>query len=92
MDCARVRLPGGGVAIVCGRGMRPRRRCRCGCDATLECDWKVGGMPIGRGVKTCDAPICSAHAFEVGPDKHLCPAHVTAYRRWLVDVQQVPLT
>lgn len=24
--------------------------------------------------KTCDAPLCEAHARPIGPNKHLCPA------------------
>ena len=23
---------------------------------------------------TCDAPLCPAHAHQIGPNKHLCPA------------------
>jgi hypothetical protein len=38
------------------------------------------------GHHTCDAPICAEHAFQVDQDKHLCPAHVEAYRLWLRDV------
>jgi len=88
MDCTHVKLPGGLTAIVCGRGMKtPRRLCRwCRAPAPLLCDWKLAG---GR---TCDKEICAAHAFEVEPDKHLCPAHVIAYRRWLVETQLIALT
>lgn len=25
--------------------------------------------------KTCDRPLCEAHAMQVGTDKHLCPEH-----------------
>jgi hypothetical protein len=81
MDCAHVRMPGGGVAIVCGRGMRRARRCRhCACDASFLCDGKIEALGT---VNTCDRPICSAHAFEIAPEKHLCPAHLVAYIAWL---------
>ncbi len=91
MDCLHVKLPGGASAIVCGAGLRaPRRRCRfCGAPAPLLCDWKLEA--IGT-VHTCDHPICAKCAFEAGPDKHLCPAHVLSYRRWLVETQLIPLT
>lgn len=75
MACQTVTL-GGTVAIVCGP--RPRRkRCACGETAPFLCDWK-----LGKG-KTCDTPVCKAHAKQVGPDKHLCPAHAEAHAAWL---------
>lgn len=59
------------VGIVCTRG---RRRQKCGAEgcsrtASLLCD----GPPGPRGGKTCDAPICPAHAVHVGRDRDLCP-------------------
>lgn len=74
MPCDRVRLPGGGTAIVCSS--RKRKRCECGRPATLLCDWKIGDG------KTCDAPICTICAEHVGPDKHLCRKHSEAYAFW----------
>lgn len=79
MNCTRVPLPGGGFAIVCSGRARPRARCRW-CPAApgpFQCDWKTGPRA------TCDKHLCEAHAFEVGPNRHLCPAHVLAYRAWL---------
>lgn len=82
MDCARVRMPGGGVAIVCGTGFRRAPRCRhCACEGQLACDWKFV-EPRGT-LATCDKPICPAHAFEVAIEKHLCPPHLAAYTTWL---------
>lgn len=78
MVCQRVDI-GGITAIVCGP--RPRaKRCRAeGCQRAgqLLCDWKTGPG------KTCDMPICSGHAQDVAPDKHLCPTHQADYRAWL---------
>lgn len=75
MTCDRVQLPGGGVAIVCSRGRRPRPKCACGKPSSLLCDWKVKGG-------TCDAPICVSCAEHVGNDKDLCPTHREAYAAW----------
>lgn len=80
MKCARVRMPGGGVAIVCGDLPRARRCRHCGCEAPFLCDGKIEA--IGT-VNTCNAPVCAAHAFEAAPDKHLCPRHLAAYQLWL---------
>jgi hypothetical protein len=80
---------GGQRVIVCGRGRpstpsRPMgaeapfgESCACRAPASLLCDWKLDGG------KTCDAPICAAHAKEVAPEKHLCPEHQVAYAAWL---------
>lgn len=75
MTCTLVRIAGLN-AIVCHRG-RSRRfvACRsrgCQADATCVCDYDLGG---GR---TCDLPICEAHAIEAGPDKHYCPRHAAS--------------
>lgn len=82
MPCERIRLDNGSVAIVCTtrRGKQATKLCEtCMCTATLLCDWKVGKKANGH-VKTCDTGICSKHATEVAPDKHLCPTHASAWR------------
>ena len=76
MPCNVIHLPGGGSAIVCSRGQRPKRCSVAGCRRPGEflCDHpKVGG-------KTCSAAICAHHAKAVGEETHLCPAHVDAPR------------
>jgi hypothetical protein len=77
--CAWIKMPGGGYAIVCGRGHRHELRyCRCGEPATLQCDHPEPARDRfkgGKRTKTCDAWICEACAQEIGPDRHLCPAH-----------------
>lgn len=88
MVCTPVKMPGGGTAFVCGP--RPKvKRCSCGARGTLLCDWKTGKTAAGK-VKTCDRPICSAHAREVAPDKHLCPEHSAAYDEWLAKRKDAP--
>jgi hypothetical protein len=42
-------------------------RC-CGISHFL-CDW-----PMASG-GTCDMPLCTEHAEQTGPDRHLCPKH-----------------
>lgn len=42
---------------------------RCGQCSEFLCDWPTGAR------KTCSAPLCEAHANQVGPDRHYCPDH-----------------
>lgn len=76
MGCVRMDLPGGGTAIVCG--VRSRSCSSCGRTADFLCDWKVEGNKSG----TCDRAICSVHAKQVAPEKHLCPEHQRAHADW----------
>jgi hypothetical protein len=70
-------MPDGSVGIICG--LRAKRKfCACGRAADLLCDWKVKAHKSG----TCDLPICSKHAQQVGLDKHLCPLHQKAWEDW----------
>ena len=80
MTCEHI-VVDGVHAIVCTSGRR-RKLCGCGAAGTLLCDWRVGRTKSGKP-KTCDRPICAAHAQEVAPDKHLCPEHQVAYAAWL---------
>lgn len=73
--CEVVKLPDGGVAILCSRGRRGVKRCAvagCGRDAPYLCDFPLTGPKAGQ---TCDRPLCSVHARQVGPDRHYCYAH-----------------
>ncbi len=78
MKCSPITLPGGSVLILCGRaaGKRGRQLCRVDGmrEATLLCDWPMGG---GR---TCDTPLCEEHAAKIGSDSHLCPEHARSWR------------
>ena len=66
---ANVRLPGGGVARICGS--RLMQLCSaCGFLADILCDYPVG--PHGR---TCDAPICEDCTDHREPDTDYCPTH-----------------
>lgn len=74
MGCQSVKVPGGDV-FICRLGRR--YRCvACTMVGGLQCDWKVSPT------KTCDAYICPEHAFQVAPNKHLCPQHQEAYKGW----------
>jgi hypothetical protein len=59
-------------AIVCTRGAAKKKRCYCGNEATLLCDWKP---PRG---KTCDAPICRKCSYPQGDNLDYCRHHVIA--------------
>jgi hypothetical protein len=48
---------------------------RCMAPSSYLCDWPV------EGGKTCDAPLCDAHATEVGKDRHYCPRHLAQHRK-----------
>jgi hypothetical protein len=60
----------------------------CGWFSTYQCDWKLPEIRHSEtnAPATCDRALCDANTFEIGPDKHLCPAHVEAYRSWLRDL------
>ncbi len=61
--------------MICGGRKKPR--CvSCGRKSEYQCDWKVAGG-------TCDKHICWKHVEQVGEDKHLCPGHQQAYKKWL---------
>lgn len=78
MPCEKVKFDDGTVAIVCTRGQR-RVFCRwCARPRTKLCDYPLRGAKKG---KTCDAPLCDAHAREVGPNQHYCPPHVELAER-----------
>lgn len=77
MPCEKLPDGRGGVVIACSR--ERRRRCAtCGAPAPLLCDGPPA--PDSRR-KTCDAPICKAHAKHIGPDRDLCPKCVAGGAR-----------
>ena len=83
MGCDRFDLPGGGYAIVCSRGPRPKRPCRWCKDAhEFLCDHVV--QDSGRTGKTCDAPMCRVHAKQIGRDRHACPDHFVPRQQTLL--------
>ena len=69
-----VKMPGGGHAFVRFSGRRPKPKpCAfCGQPSSKLCD-----MPLLHG-KTCDKPLCEAHAVRQGPDVDWCPDHGNA--------------
>lgn len=75
--CERIDTPDGDSILICG--LRAFKKfCKCGREATSLCDWKVSARKSG----TCDEPICTHHAKQVAPGKHLCPAHQLEYDHW----------
>lgn len=77
--CTKVKMPGGGIAIVCSR--HRAKRCACGRAATLLCDWKVKGKRSG----TCDVPLCERCTHSPATDKDICPQHA---REWKARCEQ----
>lgn len=88
------RIPGGGVChINMGRKGGPAPCRVCGWVSTRLCDWRLGDI-FGRERHeslSCDAPLCAGCGWSPAPDKDLCPAHVAAYRRWLVEAHLIAL-
>lgn len=55
----------------------------CFCITQYQCDWKLTPPGQVTHVRTCDRYLCAGHAFQVAPNKHLCPEHKKAYEAWL---------
>lgn len=74
MPCYIERTKDGNSFFMCG-DMGPHcaaEKCMAaGCEAL--CDY-----PVGEG-KTCDLPLCASHAYEVAPNVHYCPGHLTLW-------------
>lgn len=71
MTCTPLNLPGGGVAIVCTKGGKPKRCATCQRDSKLLCDG-------------CDAQLCRACAFSAWANIDFCPRCSTPVKlRWL---------
>lgn len=73
MKCNTVKLPGGGMAIICTRGQSRKLRCSsCSGVGNWLCDF-----PIERAGKatTCDRPICHRCTTRISGDRDLCRAH-----------------
>jgi uncharacterized protein (DUF3820 family) len=68
VTCRPIMVDGQRAGFVCGRGgTRPCAYCRG--PSTKLCDGDVGE---GR---TCDRPMCDAHAYQDGPNRDLCRQH-----------------
>jgi hypothetical protein len=72
MTCTPIKMPGGGVAIVCTRGRRVRKCSSCSSSAGLECDG-------------CDKPICAAHSFTAWKNVDYCPGCSTPVKLWWLE-------
>ena len=80
MTCTRIDLPGGGIAIVCTRGARPKKAppCHaCTVPSTVLCDHKLNDAG-----KTCDRPCCAAHSLRIARNFDLCKACADLAGRW----------
>lgn len=72
MPCDTIDLGGGGFAIICSRGPKPKPCVVCGAKSSRLCDFPLKGKKAG---KTCDAALCPRHAVRVVKDLDYCPAH-----------------
>jgi hypothetical protein len=61
VKCARLKLAGGGTAIVCGareQGKGKAKACSvCGRISERLCDWIVNDAIVTHGKKTCEGPV-----------------------------------
>ena len=79
MPCRIANLPGGGYAIVCSRGERPKPCCICGRVGGKLCDYPLRGEKEG---KTCYRPLCSKCTVHSAPhDIDLCPSHAALAKK-----------
>jgi hypothetical protein len=82
MHCTQIKIPGGGTAIVCGRGPRQGLKpCACGKPTTKLCDWKMPAW--GNRTRRCSVGICDEHTFSPAKDKDLCPTHAREWKAYL---------
>jgi hypothetical protein len=63
-----------GIGFMCGEGVRYEPCRDCPVDSEYYCDFPVSEW------KTCDAPLCEAHAYEVAEKIHYCKGH---YELWM---------
>jgi hypothetical protein len=75
MPCKWIRLPDGTVAHV-KFANSPAKKCRwCGLPCTKLCDFEVSSPQQVTHRRTCDAPMCDAHAKHISHEIDYCPAH-----------------
>jgi hypothetical protein len=82
MYCTDVKIPGGGSAIICQGGQRPKP-CACGKPTTKLCDWKLGVAPGAKRIRRCSVGICDEHTFSPAKDKDFCPQHAREWKAYL---------
>lgn len=73
--CKTIEIPGGGHAIVRMSGKRPPDCRWCKQMSTKLCDYDISPSGQVTHRKTCDSPMCDAHAKSVGADRDYCPDH-----------------
>ena len=74
MPCYVEGLKNGDTAFLCG-DLGPHCAAeKCSAVGTFLCDYPVGND------RTCDLPLCASHAYEVAPNVHYCPGHLTLWK------------
>jgi hypothetical protein len=78
MACAIFRtLDRQAIGFMCGEGVEYEPCRNCGINSGYYCDF-----PVGEG-KTCDAPLCEVHAYEVGENIHYCKGHYELWKQFV---------
>lgn len=64
----------GNTVFLCGKLGPHCAAEKCAASTQYLCDY-----PVGDG-RTCDLPLCASHAYEVAPNVHYCPGHLTLWK------------
>lgn len=73
MPCYIEHTEDGDAVFLCGDLGPHCAAGKCAAVSGWLCDY-----PVGEG-KTCDLPLCGSHAYEVAPNIHYCPGHLTLW-------------
>jgi hypothetical protein len=76
MACYSIFPEEGGWGVLCG-DLGPH----CSDAHCADVSGNLCDFPVSDG-KTCDAPLCHAHSFEVAPNMHYCPGHALMWREF----------
>jgi len=78
VPCNPVKLPAGGMAIVCTRGRRVKQCSSCSRAGDRLCDFPV--ERVGKA-GTCDRSICHRCSTRISGERDLCRAHAPLWDR-----------
>jgi hypothetical protein len=67
-------MPEDSYFIVCSRGRKSSKPCKCGRRSTKLCDFEIKVGDTGH-TRTCDEPLCDRCATRVGQNRDYCIPH-----------------